>query len=82
MKIYTFMLEYEGTTMVRQLHASDEVAAVRALGGLMSDEMSPEWGNGIGQEMPVPVDDMESVWCISCLIADHLLLGHFTVTAG
>ena len=83
---YTFVLEFLGGTYVRQATGESPEAALRAWLRLAGEEEF-EWAShraellrAVCDEVPVPIEGCQNVWCISGLAGDHLFLIHIIGT--
>jgi len=76
--LYTFIGDYNGDTMIRQVKAQNEVDAVTEFSNALGAEYGNEWKLRIQEEEPALIEKMTGVWCIAPLIEDKLLLCHFT----
>lgn len=79
-ELYTYILEFEGDTMVRQSEADNEHNAVIEIARLMGAEKGEEWRREIGMDEPVLITGMNNVWYIGALIRGKLLSCHFVRT--
>ncbi|MBJ2156632.1 hypothetical protein [Variovorax sp. IB41] len=89
MSLYTFVLEFEGGTYVSQAEAvSVELAPSAWAEGIapgtirgMADASVRELREAIAEEVPVQLDGLQEVWCISTLVRGRMALVHFVSTA-
>jgi hypothetical protein len=79
--LFTCICEFEGGTYVSQVRASNELEALKAWADLLGD--SRPMGDRAERiadaalteiEAPVPLHDLERVWCWTALIDDQLVL--------
>jgi hypothetical protein len=77
--LYTFFFEYRGGVTIRQVLATRLSRAIEIMVKIMSDEKGISWSDFL-EDHPVPVVDIENVWCITALIDDALCMCHITVT--
>jgi hypothetical protein len=83
---YTFVIEFLGGTYVHQASGESPELALRAwLRHASSGEF--EWSvhrlellRALAEEVAVPVEGCQSVWCMSGLAGDHLFLIHIVGT--
>ncbi|ACL03184.1 conserved hypothetical protein [Desulfatibacillum aliphaticivorans] len=78
--LYTFLLDFKGGTYISQVWArspqeslfgwikGEKYSVVQELAGIKSTDFK----NYFGSENCVPVDQLESVWCVSFLAEDDL----------
>lgn len=78
--LYTYVLEFDGDTMIRQSEAENENTAVIQIAMIMGAEMGEEWRREIGMDEPVLITGMNNVWYIGALISGKLLSCHFVRT--
>ncbi len=83
---YTFVLEFLGGTYVRQATGESPDVALCVWLRLASEE-DFEWAShraellrAVRDEVPVPIEGCQNVWCISGLAGDHLFLIHIIGT--
>lgn len=79
---YTFVMEFLGGTYVHQGCGDSPELALRAWLRLASD-VEFEWAayrahlmRALLDQMAVPIEGCQNVWCMSGLAADHLFLIH------
>ncbi len=83
---YTFVIEFLGGTYVRQATGDSPEMALRVWLRLAGDE-NLEWAShrfellhAVSEEVAVPIEGCQNVWCISGLAGDHLFLIHIIGT--
>ena len=83
---YTFVLEFLGGTYVRQATGESPEAALRAWLRLAGEEEF-EWAShraellrAVCDEVPVPIEGCQNVWCISGVAGEYLFLIHIVAT--
>ena len=83
---YTFVIEFLGGTYVRQATRRISRVALRVWLRLASEE-NLEWAShraellrAVSEEVAVPIEGCQNVWCISGLAGDHLFLIHIIGT--
>lgn len=89
MNLYTFVLEFEGGTYVSQVEAASVELAPSAWATAitpgttqgMPDASLRELCEAIAEQVPVRLDGLQQVWCISPLVRGRMALVHFVLTA-
>jgi hypothetical protein len=92
--LYTVLLELSGTTSVSQVRAaSTQMALSQWTGKLresdaygLSRDTARQLYNAIsyleGIHVPVPLDGLDNVWCVSALVGSELALINIVETCG
>jgi hypothetical protein len=84
MLTFTFIADYMGGTYLSQVLSDNVENAIRVwaaglretdLGDLRDRQLEHARGELL-HDIPIPLTGLTSVWCISTLIDDHLLLVH------
>jgi hypothetical protein len=87
--LFTIISEFGGTTNVTQTTAEDVTLAVRkwaqmvrsdAPFGVASAAVGEALERALPNERPTPIEGAQSVWCVSALCGDALLLAHIVET--
>lgn len=90
MALYTFIMSYRGGTYAAQVRAQSVQAAARQWAEQLA--VDAIWGFGpaahqqlcteVSGDTPVPLNGLESVWCLSALVRGHLALINVIETTG
>jgi hypothetical protein len=90
MALYTFIMDYRGGTYAAQVRATSVQTAARQWAEKLA--VDAIWGFGpaaqrqlrarVWDDKPVPLDGLESVWCLSAIVRGHLALINVIETTG
>lgn len=81
--LYTFVIDYQGGTYLRQNRGSTLKRALHAFMNACTKETDYDFFHVLAvalqdhfdsDQWPVPVDELEGVWCVTCPVNDKLAL--------
>jgi hypothetical protein len=83
MALFTFVIEFRGSTMIRQVKAASPRMALKhvtaRLGGLDARSRL-KLARAVAEDTPVEVEGVRNVWCFSAVVGRSLALIHFVKT--
>lgn len=88
MNLYTFVLEYEGGTYISQIEADSPNNGSKLWAENLDEREIYNFGSKskeillaqISEETPVPIMNIENVWCVSYIIRGKLALVNIVQT--